>query len=333
MKAFILQKQQDIHNKPLILKDVPTPTLLNNELLIKIKACGICRTDLHVIEGDLKPHTLPIIPGHQVVGEVTERGKDVSRFKKKDIVGIAWLRHTCGSCEYCQNNQENLCSDSQYTGWDHHGGYAEYTTVPQDFAYPISEAIKPKTAAPLLCAGIIGYRALKQSGLKPFQNLGMYGFGSSAHICLQIAKSYKCKTFVFTRNKSHQRLAKKMGANWTGGIHEKPPEKCHSMIIFAPAGSLIPHALESLKKGGTLSLAGIHMSDCPPLNYQRHLFHEHTIRSVEANTRQDGLELLDLAKKIPIIPHIQVYDFTKANEALIDLKDNRINGSGVLVME
>lgn len=331
MKAYVLKQQKPVREKPLKIVDTPPPKPGPDELLIKVKACAMCRTDLHVIEGDLKAHKMPVIPGHQVVGTVAECGDKVTEFKKGDAAGIAWLRHTCGKCAFCTSDRENLCPDSRHTGWDVDGGYAEYATVPAAFAYHMPETIEPATVAPLLCAGIIGYRALKRSQLQPGGHLGIYGFGSSAHIVLQIARHWKCEVSVVTRGKKHRELAESMDATWVGSSQEKPPKKFTSAIIFAPAGELVPIALESLEKGGTVSLAGIHMSDVPPLNYNKHLFYERTIRSVTSNTREDGKELMKLAQEIPLKPKVQAYDFKEANGALIELKEDRIQGSGVLL--
>jgi propanol-preferring alcohol dehydrogenase len=299
---------------------------------VQVEACGICRTDLHVVEGDLPPVKLPIIPGHQIVGRVVERGVEARRFPLGARTGIAWLRSTDGICRYCTHERENLCPNAQFTGYMADGGYAEYATVQEAFAYPVPETLSPIEIAPLLCAGIIGYRALKRSEIRPGQRLGLYGFGASAHVAIQVARHWGCQVYVATRGDRHQALAHEMGAIWVGGTADPPPEKLDSAIIFAPAGELVPAALEALDRGGTLALAGIYLSEIPPLDYERHLFYERTLRSVTANTRQDGIELLQLATEIPIRTQTETFPLEQANEALYRLKHDQIRGAGVLVV-
>lgn len=330
MKAMVLHKIDSIENKPLILEECPLPLLEPDELLIKVNVCGVCRTDLHVIEGDIKSKTLPLIPGHQVVGRIVSLGKDCSQFKLNDRIGIAWLRHTCQACFYCLHEKENLCKDSLYTGYHAHGGYAEYAKISEKYAYLIPEEFSDEDAAPLLCAGIVGYRAYKRADLLKGGSLGIYGFGSSAHIIVQIAHYQGAKLFVATRNKTHQALAKNMDAHFVGDGTKPFPELLDSIIIFAPAGNLVPQALQSLKPGGTVCIAGIHMSDIPTMSYNENLFHEKNLHSVEANTREDGHEFLELAKKIPIKPHITCFPLQEANEALIQVKNDAIQGTAVL---
>jgi len=327
---MVLNAIAPIETGPLAWQEVPDPEPGVGEIRVRVACCAICRTDLHVIEGDLPQHTLPIVPGHQIVGVVDRIGPNCKRLALGMRVGIAWLRHTCGSCVYCDHEQENLCEASRYTGYHADGGYAEYTVVPEDYAYEIPSVFGNEEAAPLLCAGIIGYRALKRSRLEPGGVLALYGFGSSAHIVFQIAKHRGCRVFVVSRGGDHQRLALEMGADWSGSDPAAMPCKADSAIIFAPAGPLVPRALEALRKGGTLALAGIHMSDIPAMNYERHLFYERDIHSVTANTREDGRELLAEAAQIPIRPHVSTYALRDANRALQDLKADHIKGSGVL---
>lgn len=333
MKAFVLREAAPIQEHPLELEEVPRPEPDPGELLIEVRACGICRTDLHVIEGDLPRARRPIVPGHQVVGTVEEVGDDVRGWEPGDRAGVAWLRGTCGDCEFCRDGRENLCGDSRYTGYHDHGGFAEYTVAPADWTYRIPETFGDAEATPLLCAGIIGYRALRRARVPESGRLGLYGFGSSAHIVIQIALHRGHEVVVATRSESHQQLAREMGASWAGGAYEGLPEPAHSSIIFAPAGPLVPVALRSLKKGGTLSLAGIHMSPIPEMEYEPCLFHEKEVRSVEANTREDGQGLLDEAAEIPIRPRVTTLPWTRANEGLQRLEEDGFDGTGVLVME
>lgn len=333
MKAMILIKHDNINNNPLKLVDVPTPKPKPNEIRIKVSHCGICRTDLHVIEGELPTAKLPIIPGHQIVGIVDECGTEAKRFQIGMQVGIAWLRKTCQICRYCKSGKENLCEKTEFTGYHKNGGFAEYAVVHEDYAYLIPSIFMSDQAAPLLCAGIIGYRALQRSQLpSPGGNLGIYGFGSSAHIVIQLALQRGCKIYVLTRDKKHQQLAAQLGASWVGSLSDQAKVKFDSAIIFAPAGNLVPLALEALEKGGTLSLAGIYMSDIPSLIYEKHLFYEKKILSVTANTREDGNEFLKEAAQIPIHPNVTKFPLEKTNEALQALKNDAIQGSGVITI-
>ena len=332
MKAMLLNKTAPIETAPLQYVDLPVPEPQKKELQIKVHACGVCRTDLHVVEGDLKNINLPVIPGHQVVGKVTALGEGCTKFKIGDRVGIAWLRHTCGHCPFCTHGKENLCKQSLYTGYNNNGGYAEFATISEDYAYAIPENFTDEEATPLLCAGIVGYRAYKRSELPPGGRLGIYGFGSSAHIIMQIARYQGCEVFVSTRDPRHQAFAKEMGATWVGAGNEVLPSLVDSIIIFAPAGNLVPIALQSLNPSGTVALAGIHMSDIPSMPYEECLFHEKNLRSVEANTRDDGHEFMELAEKIPIKPHITLYSLEQANEALLAVKKDSIKGTAVLTI-
>jgi propanol-preferring alcohol dehydrogenase len=331
MKAMVVYAPKPIADHPLTLVDIPIPEPHAGEVLIKVEVCGVCRTDLHVTEGDLPPHRSPVIPGHETVGTVTQLGPGSGRLVKEgDRVGVAWLHASCGSCVYCRRGDENLCLIPRFTGYDENGGYAEYLTAPEDFVYPLPSGVPSLPIAPMLCAGIIGYRALRRSDVRPGQRLGLYGFGASAHIVIQVARHWGCEVYVATRGDKHRKLAKEMGAVWVGEATDMPPEKLHSAIIFAPAGELVPVALEALDRGGTLALAGIYMTDIPPLNYTTHLFYEHNLRSVTANTRQDGRELLQLAKDVPLRTHTEEFPLEKANEALWRLRHDQINGAAVL---
>ncbi|HKK26554.1 MAG TPA: zinc-dependent alcohol dehydrogenase family protein [Gemmatimonadota bacterium] len=330
MKAMLLPRIAPIEERPLELRDLPEPEPGPGRLKVAVSACGICRTDLHVIEGDLPEPGLPLVPGHQVVGRVEALGEGCERFEVGDRVGIAWLRETCGTCEFCRAGRENLCDDKRFTGYHADGGFAEKTVVREDFAYGIPETFGDAEATPLLCAGIIGFRSLRRARLPDGGRLGLFGFGSSAHIVIQIARSRGADVYVATRGESHRRLAEELGAVWTGGAYDPIPTPVHSAIVFAPAGEIVPVALRSLRKGGTVSLAGIHMSPVPEMEYGPCLFHEKTLQSVEANTRADGRELLEEAADIPIRPSTTVFDLEDANEALVQLKHDGIDGTGVL---
>ena len=333
MRAMILRAQAPIEEHPLEEVELPDPEPGRREIRVRVHVCAICRTDLHVIEGDLPSPPGPIVPGHQVVGVVDALGSECDRFRMGDRVGIAWLRRTCGECEFCLARQENLCPGSLYTGYHEHGGYAELAVVRESFAYPIPSSFTDEQAAPLLCAGIIGYRALERSQLPPGGRLGLYGFGSSAHVVIQIALHRGHEVYVMTRGEGHRALAREMGATWVGGSWDEPPEPLHSAIMFAPAGEIIPDALRALRPGGTLALAGIHMSPVPELDYEKHLFHEKTLQSVEANTRRDGRELLKEAAAVPIRPKVTRFGLSEANEALVRLSRDEIDGTGLLILD
>ena len=333
MKAMLLHKAAPIENSPLVPADIEAPQPQLGEVLIKVEACGLCHTDLHTIEGELKLPKLPLIPGHQVVGKVVKLGRQVERFGIGDRLGLAWLGYTCQDCDFCREGNENLCEQAQFTGLHFDGGYAEYVVARADFAYPVPDNVSAVSAAPLLCAGIIGYRALRLSGIRPGDLLGLYGFGASAHIAIQIARHWGCRVYVFSRGEQHRELARRLGAVWTGKIDEPVPEKLHGGVIFAPAGSLVPPALAHLEKGGTLALAGIYMSDIPPLNYDRHLYHEKNLRSVANSTRRDGMELMRLAGEIGIATTVQEFPLEQVNQALQQLKAGKVNGAAVLKFE
>ena len=333
MKAMLLRERGPIESSPLRMVELPDPSPGPGEVRVRVSACGICRTDLHVIEGDLPPARTPVVPGHQIVGTVDMCGDGASRFARGSRVGIAWLARTCGECPYCAAGRENLCDRPSFTGYHRNGGFAEYAVVPEAFAYPLPSAFRDAEATPLLCAGIIGFRALRRSDLPRGGTLAIFGFGSSAHIVIQLALHRGCSVFVCTRGKDHRELAKRMGASWAGENPEEMPEHADSVILFAPAGELVPPALKRLKKGGTLSIAGIHMSDVPPMKYEDCLFHEKNVRSVTANTRQDGEDLLREAAEIPLLPKVTLFPLDEANHALQILKADGLQGTGVLVVE
>lgn len=330
MNAMVLEQEGDVETGPLLARDIPTPEPGPGQVRVKVHVCGVCRTDLHVVEGELPRSTRPIVPGHETVGIVDRIGSDVRHLKEGDRVGIAWLQATCQTCEFCQSGRENLCAKASFTGYHVHGGYAEYALVSEQFAYPIPSVFTDEEAAPLLCAGIIGYRALRRSQVKPGQRLGLYGFGASAHITIQIARHWGCSVYVCSLREEHRALARQLGAEWVGEAADMPPETLHSAILFAPAGELVPPALQALEKGGTLALAGIYMTPIPSLDYTRDLFQERTLQSVTANTRQDGLDLLKEAAEIPIKTHTVPFQLEEANFALQQLKNGTIQGAGVL---
>jgi alcohol dehydrogenase, propanol-preferring len=319
-----------IEANPLHAVEVEQPRPQAGELLIRVRVCGVCRTDLHVAEGDLPPKHDWIIPGHEIVGEVAELGQGCRRFRPGDRVGIAWLRHTCGTCVYCRGGRENLCPSARFTGWDQNGGYAQWATVSEDFAYRLPPTIADDQLAPLLCAGIIGYRAIKRAEIRPGATVGLYGFGGSAHLALQVLQHWRCHVFVMTRGGQHQEFAREMGAEWIGSADETPPAPLDAAILFAPAGNLVLPALQALDRGGILAVAGIYLSAIPPLEYVRHLFHEKELRSVTANTRSDGEEFLRIAGEIPIRTHTAAIALDQANLALQKLKHDELQGAAVL---
>jgi propanol-preferring alcohol dehydrogenase len=325
-------------SRPLRLVDRETPEPGPGELLLRVRACGVCRTDLHIAEGDLPPHLPGVTPGHEIVGEVVDTGYGVRRFTRGDRVGVAWLRGTCGMCPYCRRGAENLCPSSTYTGWDAHGGYAEFTVAPEAYVYALPPTWGDVDVAPLLCAGIIGYRALRRAALPPGGRLGIWGFGGSAHLAAQVAIAEGATVHVFTRSPEARSLALALGAASAGDSGTPAPEPLDSAILFAPAGALVPAALERLDRGGTLAIAGIHLSDVPVLDYQRHLFQERQVRSVTANTRADGEEFLRLADRFAHADPSRLevattpYDLKDADRALSDLAADKVNGAAVLVM-
>lgn len=323
MRAMVLEEA----TKPLILIELPTPKPKVDELLIRVLACGVCRTDLHIYDGELTKPKLPLIMGHQIVGEVvSEKGK----YPPKTLVGVPWLGKTCGHCLYCQKNEENLCDNAKFTGYDLNGGFAEYATAHQDYVFPLPDGFSPIDAAPLLCAGMIGYRSLRMC--EDAVKIGFYGFGSAAHLLIQVALYRKKEIYAFTRkgDEKTQAHAKKLGAVWAGNSEELPPDLLDGAILFAPVGDLVPIALKAVRKGGKVISAGIHMSDIPSFPYEI-IWGERTLTTVANLTRQDGEEFLSLAPKIPINTEVTTYPLEKANEALRDLKEGNISGTAVLL--
>ena len=337
MQAWVLDKPALVTERPLNIRDIPVPYPAEDELLLSINACGICRTDLHVVEGELAVRRSPLVPGHQIVGRVAGVGSRVNGFATGDRVGVAWLNRTCGVCEYCRSHRENLCERAQFTGWTVDGGYAEYAVARAAYTYPLPEGFDDIQAAPLLCAGIIGYRCLRQTGLGEGDwagaRLGLYGFGAAGHVCIQLARARGAEVYVCTRDRErHQSLARELGATWVGDATAEPPEKLDAAIIFAPAGELVPIALKATLKGGTVVLGGIHMSPIPSFDYSV-IYGERVVRSVANNTRDDGREFLLEAASVPVRTHTQIFSFDQANDALIALKNDSIRGAGVVVME
>ncbi len=329
MKACLLSAPAAIETKPLKYADVAVPQPKSGEVLVRVRSCGVCRTDLHVIEGELPPRKSPVIPGHQVVGVIEKRGEGTKRFAVGGRVGIAWLHQTDGTCDYCRSGAENLCDHPTFTGYSVDGGYAEYVVAPEAFMYAIPDGFPDEQAAPLLCAGIIGFRSLRLSGIKAGGRLGFYGFGAAAHVAIQVALHWGAEVYASTRDARHQKLALELGATWAGGTFDEPPKKLDAAIVFAPAGEIVPAALKALKKGGVLVLGGIHMSPIPSFSYDL-LYQERVIRSVANNTRQDGEDFLRVAAEIPIRTHVQMYPLAEANRALNALKNDAIPGAAVL---
>jgi propanol-preferring alcohol dehydrogenase len=331
MRAWVVSQPGPIETSPLRYVEKPVPAAAPGELLVKVLACGVCRTDLHVSEGDLPVHRRQVTPGHMVVGSVAELGAGVTGYAAGDRVGVAWLRYTDGTCAYCRRGSENLCPESHYTGWDADGGYAEYTTVPAAFAYRLPADVGDVELAPLLCAGIIGYRALLRASLPEHGRLGLYGFGDSAHLTAQVALAQGATVHALTRGEASRRLALELGAASAGDAYDAPPEPLDSAILFAPVGDLVPVAMRALDRGGVLAVAGIHLTDTPPLNYERELFYEKELRSVTSNTRRDGREFLALAARHHVRATTHVYPMSQAQQALQDLKAGLFDGAAVLV--
>ena len=336
MRALRLHDPAPVETRPLILEDVAIPVPAADELLVRVHACGICRTDLHVVEGELAQRKRPVIPGHQIVGEVAACGAGAEGFAVGDRVGVAWLQRTCGACRFCRSGRENLCEAATFTGWSADGGYAEYATVPAGFAYALPDGFDDLSAAPLLCAGIIGYRALRLTGLGEGAvgwegaRLGIYGFGAAGHVAIQLARGRGAEVYVATRDRErHQALAAELGAAWVGDTLEAPPVPLDAAIVFAPAGEIVPAALAALDKGGSLVLGGIYMSPIPSIDYAR-LYGERVVRSVANNTRRDGLEFLAEAARLPVRTRVREFPFEEGNDALIALKHDAISGAGVL---
>ncbi|OPZ12327.1 MAG: Alcohol dehydrogenase [candidate division BRC1 bacterium ADurb.BinA364] len=340
MRAMRLRAPAPIEEKPLLLEQTPMPEPGPGQIRLRVKACAVCHTDLHIVEGELQPPRLPLTPGHQIVGEVDALGPDLSpdrradlaenRFRIGDRAGAAWLAAVCGECGHCRAGRENLCDASRFTGLHIDGGYAEYAIAEARFAYRIPEGFSAESAAPLLCAGIIGYRALRLSGIEPGGRLGLWGFGASAHVAIQIARHWGCEIAVVSRSASHRRQALELGAAWAGGAGQRPPFELDAAVNFTPAGATVPEGIAALRKGGTLALAGIHMSDLPAMPYAL-LYGERAVRSVANSQRRDGDELLQLAAAIPIRPRVELFALEQANEALARVKSSSIDGAAALV--
>ncbi len=329
MRAMVLHGPAPVEAAPLRLENIPSPQPGPGQIRVAVSCCGLCHTDLHTVEGELKLRRLPIVPGHQIVGTVESPGTGVSSFREGDRVGVPWLYSTDGECAYCRRGQENLCDHARFTGLDANGGYAEQMVVREQFAYAIPSRFSDEHAAPLLCAGIIGYRSFRLSGAKPGDRLGLYGFGASAHIVIQFARHLGCEVYVYTRATAHQELASQLGAAWVGAAQEQAPAALDAAIIFAPAGGLVPLALAATRKGGTVALAGITMSPLPQMDYGL-VYEERLLRSVANSTRQDAREFLQLAAEVPVQTEIDVFALDNANDALRALKESRIRGAGVL---
>lgn len=329
MKSLLLTSPQPIETNPLQLREVSIPDVTQNEILIRVRTCGVCHTDLHVVEGDLPQKKSPLIPGHQIVGVVESLGGNVTNFRVGDRVGVPWLNWTCGTCEFCRRGEENLCDNAKFTGYNVDGGFAEYTVVSSDFGYRLPPQFSDQEAAPLLCAGIIGFRALRLSRIGTGGKLGLFGFGSSAHITIQVARHWGCDVYVFSRSQQHRKLAEQLGAVWTGTAGRMPPVLLDSAICFAPAGEIVPHALKVLRKGGTLALAGVYMTSVPVLEYSL-LYHERTLRSVANSTRQDARDFLRIAAEIPVKTEVELFPLEDGNRALQLLKLGKIHGAAVL---
>jgi propanol-preferring alcohol dehydrogenase len=331
MKAMLLHEPKPAEDGPLSLEDVPVPEPGPEEVLIRVSVCGVCHTDLHTVEGDLDLKKRPIIPGHQIVGTVEKTGPNTSKCRKGDRVGVTWLYSSCRECDYCRQGLENLCDGARFTGLHTDGGYAEFAVVPELYVFPLPHGFPDEQAAPLLCAGVIGYRSLRLSGIAEGGRLGLYGFGASAHIALQVALYRGCEAYVFTRSRDHRRHALELGAAWAGDARDPSPCKMHSSIIFAPAGWIVREALRNLDKGGTLAINAVHMSPIPELPYDL-IYHERTVRSVANLTRGDTEEFLPLAAEVPVKTDVTMYTLEEANTALQHLKRSEIRGAAVLTV-
>jgi propanol-preferring alcohol dehydrogenase len=330
MKAMVLAGFGPPAARPLELRDIPVPDVGPEDILINVRCCGVCHTDLHIVEKELPEARLPLVPGHEVIGVVERAGERAGRFRIGQRVGAAWLRATDGECRFCQSGRENLCESARFNGYHADGGYAEYMAVGEKYAYAIPDRFDDAEAAPLMCAGIVGYRALALSGIQPGGILGLYGFGGSAHIAIQVARHRGARVFVFTRSAKHQQHARELGAEWVGTAAEAPPAPLTNAILFAPAGSLYLDALRVMDRGGTVVSAGIHMSPIPEMDYDRYLYQERKMLSVANATRRDGEELLAAAAEIPVRTTVRTFPLEAANEALAELKAGRIDGAAVL---
>jgi alcohol dehydrogenase, propanol-preferring len=330
MKAMIVDEPRPIDENPLAALELPEPLPERGEVRLRVLACGVCHTDLHIAEGELPPIRRPIVPGHQIVGAVEQIGSGVNGVEVGDRMGVTWLGYTDNSCHYCLTGRENLCDNARFTGYHTNGGYAQQVVANVDFLVPIPEALSEIEAAPLLCAGIIGYRSLRLSEVRPRERLGLFGFGASAHLAIQVARHWGCEVYVFSRGEEHRQLALKLGAVWAGGAEDEPPEELDAAITFAPAGRLALAALAKLRKGGTLAINAIHMSPIPEMNYEL-LYGERTLRSVTNLTRQDAWKFLEVAAEIPVEAAVEVFAMQEANEALRHLKEGEIEGAAVLI--
>jgi propanol-preferring alcohol dehydrogenase len=330
VRAWVIGRPGPVASGPLDPIERPPPAPVGREVRVRVRTCGVCRTDLHLAEGDLPPRRAGVVPGHEIVGTVDELGPDAARFPVGTRIGIAWLRHTCGVCRFCRRGDENLCLAPRFTGWDDDGGYAEHAVVDERYAYALPDRFDDEAAAPLLCAGIIGFRALRQAALPPAGRLGIYGFGGSAHLAAQVALAEGATVHVLTRSARARRLALDLGAASAGGAFDTPPEPLDSAIVFAPVGEIVPVALAATDRGGTVAVAGIHLTDIPPLRYADHLFEERRLRSVTANTRADGEEFLAVAARIGIRVTTVAYPLASADAALSDLARDRVTGAAVL---
>lgn len=332
MRAWVVRRPRPADHQPLELVDLPRPSPGPGQVRLRVLACGVCHTDLHIAEGDLPLRRQPVVPGHQAVGVVEALGPGVSGLRIGERVGVTWLGGACGECEFCQEGLENLCPGALFTGYDLDGGYAEFMLVRAEYAAPLPAGLDPLVAAPLLCAGVIGYRSLRLSGVGPGQRLGLVGFGASAHLVLQLARHRGCEVLVFTRSQHHREQALALGAAWAGGLGDRAPVLCHGMILFAPAGELVPRSLAYLRPGGTLAINAVHLSDIPAFSYEL-IYRERAVRSVAHVTRRDAVEFLALAAEIPLRPQVRIYPFGYANEALLAVKRAAVSGAAVLAVD
>jgi propanol-preferring alcohol dehydrogenase len=328
MKAAILTSPQPVSNRPLQISDVANPRLRSGHVLLRVRACGVCRTDLHIVEGDLPAKQLRIIPGHQIVGDVVDGA--TAELPVGTRVGVSWLGGTDGTCQYCQKGMENLCDSPTFTGYTVAGGYAEYAFARNDFIFPLPDALDDLHAAPLLCAGIIGFRSLRVAGVEPGERVGLFGFGASAHLAIDVLRAWKCEVYVSTRGKSHRALAESLGATWVGSEDDKPPVELDRAVTFAPSGDVVIAALASLRKGGVVAINAIHLDRMPEFDYDRLLWGERQLRSVANMTRADARDFLTLAAQIGMKPKVTVFSLDQANEALIAVKNDAVDGAAVI---
>lgn len=329
MKAAVLRSPGKIDDRPLRIEDVPQPEPGAGQVLLRVLACGVCRTDLHIVEGELKPLRSPLIPGHQIVGEIAAGTSP--ELPADTRVGVSWLGGTDGTCWYCRNNLENLCDSPTFTGYSVNGGYAEFAIARSDFVFPLPAALDPLHAAPLLCAGIIGFRSLRVAGVQPGERVGLFGFGASAHLAIEVLRHWRCEVYVSTRGASHRGLAESLGAKWVGSEVEKPPVELDRAITFAPSGDVVVAALSSLRKGGVVAINAIHLDRIPEFDYDRLLWGERQLRSVANMTRADARDFLNLAAAIPIRPRVTTFPLGQANEALLAIKNDSIDGAAVIL--